>query len=88
MKTFQTKTAEISHYISFGYKKGNEFDLVIYAVQIRNSKLILLYEVISGKVRNINREVEKIENKFDYNDFQQSFAKNDTNNYVQMEKID
>ena len=81
VKTFQTKTdIEISHYInalSFSYKEGDEFDLFVYSVQIGNSKLVLLYEVISGKFGNINKQVEKIENIFDDNHFQQSFARDD-----------
>ena len=84
VKTFQTKTdIEISHYInvlSFSYKEGDEFELSVYSVQIGNSKLVLLYEVISGKFGSINKQVEKIENKFDDNHAQQSFAKKDTNN--------
>ena len=81
VKAFQTKTdKEISHYIdfiSFGYKEGDEFDLFVYSVQIWNSKLVLLYEVISGKFGSINKQVEKIENKFDDNHVQQSFARDD-----------
>ena len=81
VKTFQTKTdIEISHYIdfiSFGYKEDDEFDLFVYSVQIGNSKLVFLYEVISGKFGSINKQVEKIENKFDDNHFQQSFARDD-----------
>ena len=41
---------------------------------------IIIYEVNIGKVGSINKEVEKIENKFDDNHAQQSFAKNVTNN--------
>ena len=81
VKTFQTKTdIEISHYIdfiSFGYKEDDEFDLFVYSVQIGNSKLVFLYEVISGKFGSINKQVEKIEKKFDDNHFQQSFARDD-----------
>ena len=52
VKTFQTKTdVEISYYInflSFCKKEIDEFDLLVYAVQI-------------------NKEVKKIENKYDDN---------------------
>ena len=61
---------------------------MVYAVQIGNSKLILLYEVNIGKVGSINKEVEKIENKFDDNYAQQSFAKNVRTPKYKMEKID
>ena len=64
-------------FLSFSYKEGDEFDLFVYSVQIGNSKLVLLYEVISGKFGNINKQVEKIENIFDDNHFQQSFARDD-----------
>ena len=81
VKTFQTKAdIEISHYInvlSFSYKEGDEFDLFVYSVQVGNSKLVLLYEVISGKFGSINKQLEKIENKFDDNHVQQSFARDD-----------
>ena len=81
VKTFQTKTdIEISHYInalSFSYKEGDEFDLFVYSLQIGNSKFVLLCEVIGGKFGSINKQLEKIENKFDDNHVQQSFARDD-----------
>ena len=87
VKTFQTKTdIDISHYIdflSFGYKEGDEFDLLVYAVQIGNSKLEFLYDVISDKVKSINKDVIEIKEKIvDDNHVQQSFSKDDTSNYL------
>ena len=86
VKTFQTKTNNtISHYIdflSFGYKEGDEFDLLVYAVQLDNSKFEILYDVINGKVGRFNKEVEEIKVNVDENHVQQSFGKDDTSNYL------
>ena len=53
-KTIQDNTNKaISYSIdfsSFGYKGGDEFDLLVYAVGIENSKVEVLYDIISGKV--------------------------------------
>ena len=85
IKTFQTKKSLISHYIdfySFDYKENKEFDLLVYAVQIDNSKVEILYEVITGKVGEIDKEVGKIEDNIDDNHVQQSFEKAHTSNYL------
>ena len=58
------KTNIITHYINFSsfyYEEGHEFDLLVYAVQINNSKLEILYDVITGKVGKYKNEIIKIE---------------------------
>ena len=64
-------------FLSFSYKEGDEFDLFVSSLQIGNSKFVLLCEVIGGKFGSINKQVEKIENKYDDNHVQQSFARDD-----------
>ena len=64
-------------FLSFSSKEVDEFDLFVYSLQIGNSKFVLLYEVISGKFGSINKQVAKIENKYDDNHVQQSFARDD-----------
>ena len=60
VKTIQTdSTSDIIHNIdfpSFNYKEGDEFDLLVYAVQINNPKLEILYDIISEKVRKNDKE--------------------------------
>jgi hypothetical protein len=60
VKTIQTDgTSDIIHNIdfsSFNYKEGDEFDLLVYAVQIDNPKLEILYDIISEKVRKNDKE--------------------------------
>ena len=76
----------ITHFIdfsSFGYSIGQEFDLLVYAVQVNNAKLEFLYDVITSNVGKIGGVV-KIEGiipgKNDY--FTQVFIKNTTSNYL------
>ena len=76
----------ITHYISFnsfGYNVGEEFDLLVYAVQVNNAKIEILYNVISGKVgkvQNVIKIDDFIEGKPDY--VSQKFIKNTTSNYL------
>ena len=87
VNTFTSITSNIiTHYIDFssiGYKEGDEFDLLVYAVQVNNAKIEILYDVISGKVGKI-QGVVKIEStipqKADY--VTQLFIKNTTSNYL------
>ena len=60
---FSYKQYIIIHYIdfsSFNYKEGDEFDLLVYAVQVNNSKLEFLYDIITGKIGKI-QGIQKIE---------------------------
>ena len=66
------------------YPIGQEFDLLVYAVQVYNTKIEVLYNVISGKVgklENIQEITETIPNR---NEFAtQLFIRNTTtNNYL------
>ena len=76
----------ITHYIDFSsinYKEGDEFDLLVYAIQVNNAKIEILYDVISGKVGKIQGVVKiesTIPNKNDY--VTQLFIKNTTSNYL------
>jgi len=73
---------EILHEIvfrSFNYKERTEFDLLVYAVQIYNSKLEFLYPVITGVVGNIEGIFTCIEWIIDTNITSQNFIKMDTN---------
>ena len=76
----------ITHYIdfrSFGLKEGDEFDLLVYAVQVNNAKVEILYNVISGKVGKIQGITEitgTIPGKSDY--VTQIFVQNTTSNYL------
>jgi len=60
VKTIKSNTNDVItekvDYGSFGYKNGDEFDLLVYAVQIENPKLEILYEVVSGKVEGTKKE--------------------------------
>ena len=85
VNTFTSITSNvIIHYIdfkSFGYSEGDEFDLLIYAVQINNSKLEILYDIITGKVGKV-QGVNEIENYIDANYVSQSFIRNTISNYL------
>ena len=76
----------ITHFIdfsSFGYSIGQEFDLLVYAVQVNNAKLEFLYDVITSNVGKIGGVVKiegTIPGKNDY--FTQIFIKNTTSNYL------
>ena len=90
VNTFTSVTSNVViHYINFKsiksneYKEGDEFDLLVYAVQVNNAKLEFLYEVISGKVGKVQAVVKiegTIPGKNDY--MTQLFIKNSTSNYL------
>ena len=74
----------ITHFIdfrSFSFNEGDEFDLLVYAVQMENSKLEMLYNVISGKVGKI-KGVIKIDGYIDKNYVYKEFVQNRTSNYL------
>ena len=83
--TFTSVSSDlITHFIdfrSFSFKEGDEFDLLVYAVQMENSKLEILYNVISGTVGKI-KGVTKIEGVIDLDYVYQSFIQNRTSNYL------
>ena len=61
--TSSEKSEKIDHYIdfrSFKYEVGKEFDLIVYAVQTKNSKLEFLYPVISGVVGSVEHTFTEI----------------------------
>ena len=76
---------EIIHYIDFrtckgNYSKGVEFDLLVYAVQSKNSKLEFLYNVVEGVVGEIKAIFTSIEGVLQENlVVTQTFHKNLTN---------
>ena len=74
----------ITHFIdfrSFSYEEGREFDLLVYAVQMENSKLEILYNVIRGQVGKI-KGVTEIQGHIDNNYVYQDFIQNRTSNYL------
>ena len=86
-KTFISQSSNtINHYIdfrSFSYKEGEEFDLLVYAVQSENSKLEILYNVISGivgKIQGITEISQFIEDQPEY--VFAYFTQNRTSNYM------
>ena len=83
VKSFSSVSSDdITHYIdfrSFKYKTGEEFDLLVYAVQVKNSKLEFLYEIISGVVGEIKSVFTEIEGEPQSNIVSQKFTKNHTN---------
>ena len=86
IKTIKTNSNNvINHFIDFPsiyYEEGVEFDLLVYAVQVNNEKLEILYEVINGVVGKINKQVESINDTFDDNYVHQSFIKKNLGNYL------
>ena len=87
--TFTSVTSDIvTHFVDFtkmsGYSIGTEFDLLVYAVQVNDMKLEVLYNVISGKVGEVGGVEEitrEIPNKKDY--ISELFNKNiSDNNYL------
>ena len=89
VSTFVSVSSDIVvHYINFdnvpGYSIGEEFDLLVYAVQKYNTKLEVLYNVISGRVgklEGIEEIVGTIPNKKEYTT--QIFLQNaESNNYL------
>ena len=85
VKTFISETSNnILHFIdfrSFSYYEGRQFDLLVYAVQVENSKLEILYDVIQGTVGKIEA-LTKIEGRIDNNHVTQQFIQNRTTNYL------
>ena len=86
-KTFPAVSSNlITHYVdfrSFGFKEGDKFDLLVYAVQVNNAKLEILYNVISGevgKIQGITEITGTIPGKSDY--VTQVFVQNTTSNYM------
>jgi hypothetical protein len=86
-KTFPAVSSNlITHYVdfrSFGFKEGDKFDLLVYAVQVNNAKLEILYNVISGevgKIQGITEITGTIPGKSDY--VTQIFVQNTTSNYL------
>ena len=84
-KTFTAESSNtITHFIdfrSFSYKQGDDFDLLVYAVQEENSKLEFLFPVISGKVGEI-KGITEITGLIDSNYATQDFTQNRTTNYL------
>ena len=85
--TFTSNSSNvIPHFIdfrSFSYKEGDEFSLLVYAVQSANEKLEFLYGVTNGVVGKIQGPVQiegTIPGKPDY--VTQVFTQNTTNNYL------
>ena len=76
---------QIIHYIDFrtckgNYSQGVEFDLLVYAVQSKNSKLEFLYNVVEGVVGEIKAIFSPIEGVLQENLIAtQTFHKNLTN---------
>ena len=55
--TSSTTSNVVLHYIDFGsfkYNIGDEFDLLVYAEQLSNTKLEFMYKIISGKVGKVS----------------------------------
>jgi hypothetical protein len=84
-KTFISESSNtITHFIdfrSFSFKQGDEFDLLVYAVQEDNSKLEFLFPVISGIVGEI-KGITEISGLIDSNYVTQDFTQNRTTNYL------
>ena len=85
--TFTSNSSNvIPHFIdfrSFSYKEGDEFSLLVYAVQTTDEKLEFLYSVTNGVVGKIQGPVEiegTIPGKPDF--ATQVFTQNTTNNYL------
>ena len=83
-KSFPSVSSDlIPHYInfdSFGYNEGQDFDLLVYAVQSKNTKLEFIYNVISGKVGKLTNIFKSINGPIHNNVVSQEFNKN-TSNY-------
>ena len=86
--TFTSVTSNvIIHYIDFsninGYPYGTEFQLLVYAEQVNNSKMEFLYNVITGKVGEITGVEainEFIEGETEY--VTKTFKFNSNSNYL------
>ena len=83
VKSFTSISSDdITHYIdfdSFEYKEGDQFDLLVYAVQSQNTKLEFLYTVISGVVGEIKNVFTPMRGTVQNNLISQEFYKNQTN---------
>ena len=74
----------ITHYIDFsscGYKEGDEFDLLVYAVQRENTQLEFLYDVITEKVGKVVGVIG-IDSLIKTDYFSKEYIKNTTSNYL------
>ena len=85
VKTFTSVSSNtITHFIdfrSFNYKEGDEFELLVYAVQMENSKLEILYNVINGIVGKI-KGITEISEMIDSDNVKGVFTQNKTSNYL------
>ena len=81
--SFPSKSSdEITTHIefrNFGYKAGDSFDVLVYAVQTGNSTLEFLYPIISGVVGKIEYVFTQIEGKTTADIANQTFYKNGSN---------
>ena len=87
VKTFTSVSSNlITHFIdfrSFSYKEGDIFDLLVYAVQVNNAKVEILYNIISGTVGKIQGVIEISQIIPGKSDFAtQVFVQNTTSNYL------
>ena len=85
--TFTSESSNIiTHFIdfkTFQYSEGTEFDLLVYAKQINNSKMEFIYPLINGKVGEIINIIKidtfvEGENEYVYKDF----SLNPSGNYL------
>ena len=83
VKSFSSVSSdEITHFIdfyNFEYKEGQEFDLLVYAVQTKNTKFEFLYNVISGKVGKISNLFIAMRGAVHNNIVSETFYKNQSN---------
>ena len=77
----------ITHYIDFTntlhYEVGTEFDLLVYAEQMNNSKMEFIYKVISGtvgKITGVQAISEFVDGETDY--VTKTFNVNSASNYL------
>ena len=82
-KTFPSVSSDvIPHYInfdSFKYDEGQAFDLLVYAVQSKNTKLEFIYNYISGTVGKLTNVFKAINGPVQNNVVSQEFVKNSSN---------
>ena len=83
VKTFSSVSSdEITHFIdfyNFDYKEEQEFDLLVLAVQTKNTKFEFLYNVISGKVGKITNLFIAMKGTVQNNIVSETFYKNQSN---------
>ena len=72
------------HFESFFYNQGDEFEILVYAVQINNTKFEFLYDIISGVVGPIHNEIIEINDYIHGKEYYatQLFKQNSNNNYL------